>query len=85
MTKNPEYDYALLRLTKENRPQWVINLGIHSILINGEEIKREFPRLKYKRKFGSYTVIPYMPKNMIEEITSNYKKYFEELLNKNLE
>lgn len=74
------YEYSLLRLTTDSRNIWMKDLGLHSCLINGEKVERKFPRLKYKRKLGSYCTIPYMPKRMIEELESKYREYYKEML-----
>lgn len=73
-------EYSLLIKTYDNRPIWMQNLGIYSIILNDEILERNYKRLGYKRKFGSYVCNPYDPK--LEEIESVFTKNLEELLTK---
>lgn len=77
-----ERDYSLLRSSRDSRPQWMISIGLHSAEINGKLVEREYPRLSYKRKFGSYVCNPYMEEDKKSIMQRRFDERLKQLLNK---
>lgn len=81
MTKSWPFEYALLRAILDTRPRWAINIGLHSFLLNNEEVRSEYPRLRYKRKIGSHPVNPHAGPEYVKEQEERYIDYYKELIN----
>lgn len=71
-------EYSLLRNERDNRPNWVKQLGIYSILINDMYIRCDYKRLQYKRKLGSFICSEY-DKNK-EKIIKRFEADLKELI-----
>jgi hypothetical protein len=73
------FAYLLERARTEQRPIWAIRLGLHSFLFNSNEIKMICPRLRYKRKLGSFIVNPYVNEKLRQSEESRYENYLIEM------
>ncbi len=81
MTSKQILEYSLLRSLLDKRPLWAQRIGLHSFILNGEEIVRTYPRLKYKRKFGSHVVNPHADQSYKDSQEHNYYQCYLELSN----
>lgn len=73
-------DYALLRSVVDKRPLWAIKIGVHSVLINNNELKVQYPRLRFKKKVGSHVVNPYADPNYIREQEYRFESYYKNIV-----
>ncbi len=80
MTKSWPFEYALLRAILDVRPRWAIDIGLHSFLLNEQEIKSEYPRLRYKRKLGSHVVNLYASPDYVSEQVKRYMDNYKEMI-----
>jgi hypothetical protein len=76
-------EYSLLRNSFDQRPKWAIDIGLYEFSLNGNSIKRAFPRLHFKRKLGSHVANPKADSSYIKEQESKYQSYFHKLIENN--
>lgn len=78
--KKHGFVYALLRLSADNRPAWVRNLGLRDVELNGEALEVPPPRLRYKRSIGSFVTKPNVDVDYLESEHARYDGYLRGLL-----
>lgn len=73
------FQYTMLRMQVDPRPRWARSLGIHSLLLNDDEVFNPYPRLRYKRKIGSHVVNPHAEESYRRKEEERYEEYLKEL------
>ena len=71
--------YALLRLAGDPRPLWARALGLRGCLVNGEELPLPPPRLRFRRRLGSFSAPPHAPAAFRESEDARYDQHLREL------